>query len=470
MIKKIFCILLYLIFVIPTVSAKIDVVYPTSKEITVNSDCMFFVGNTDKGAYFTVNSKPVKLWEDNFFVHVAPLEYGRNEIKFRSEINGVVDETVYVVKRNKVNLSYTGSANSSYEKINTDGYMYTKTINDNSTVREKPSSSANRLVELQKGIPLYLEGKKGDYYKIAYTGDTQFWIHKSNVQTPVKIIEKQQPMLRAQRYYSNEMYDFATFHLTEPVMYTLTHQNNTIELTLYGINSQDENGNITPNYKYKFTRNKNFLGYDCSYQDNDLTCRLAKLPENNTSNPLNGLTIFIDAGHGGNEKGSVGPTRVYEKDINLSISKYLTEELKNSGVNVITSRTDDTQVKLYDRVDIAKKNNALISLSIHANALPNGKNPYLLHGTEVHYYNENAKALAEIIKNNLSHDLNLRDNGIHRSSFALDRATNPVSVLVEVAYMIHPEEYILLKNPEFQRNVAKSIRKSIEQYIGMLKN
>ena len=99
-----------------------------------------------------------------------------------------------------------------------------------------------------------------------------------------------------------------------------------------------------------------------------------------------------------------------------------------------------------------------------------GGNPYLNNGTEVHYYNENAKLLAEIINKNLALDLNLKDNGIHKSSFVMTRQTLPISLLVEVAYMINPEEYILLQNSQFQKNVAKSIKKSIEKYIIMIKN
>ena len=467
MIKKILLFLIPIILGSIQAEAKIDIVYPTSQNLTVNAQSIFFIGNTDTGASMTINSNPVKLWENNFFVHVVPLNYGTNEIKLSSKINGKTDELKYIIKRNKITPYSTKQVN--YEK-NVTGVLIAKTINNFSTIREQPSSSSNRVIDLQKNVNLYLDGKLGDYYKLITNSDKQYWIHKSNIETPRIISNQNVATLRAQMYYSNDMYDFATFHLTEPVMYTIIQNENKLKLTLYGVNNKTDNEQGMPNFEYTFTMDRDILGYDCKYQDNDLTCRIAKVPEeNNSYNPLKDITIFIDPGHGGVEKGSVGPTRVCEKDVNLAISKYLIQELNNDGANVITSRTDDRQIKLYDRVKMAKDNNALISLSIHSNALPNGKDPYLSHGTEVHYYNENAKVLAEIIKNNLVKDLNLKDNGIHRSSFALDRETNPVSVLVEVAYMINPEEYILLKNPEFQKKVAKSIKKSIEMYIVMLK-
>ena len=60
---------------------------------------------------------------------------------------------------------------------------------------------------------------------------------------------------------------------------------------------------------------------------------------------------------------------------------------------------------------------------------------------------------------------NIKNNGIHRSSFAVVRQTNPISVLIEVAYLINPEEYHLLKNENFRYRVAHSIKKSLEEYI-----
>ena len=58
-----------------------------------------------------------------------------------------------------------------------------------------------------------------------------------------------------------------------------------------------------------------------------------------------------------------------------------------------------------------------------------------------------------------------KDNGIHKTSFALNRNTNPVSVLVECAYMINPEEYMRIRNKAVQKQIAKSIKNSIKKYI-----
>ena len=468
MIRKFILTILFIIISTNIVNAKIDVVYPTSKELTVTSSSVYFSGNTDYGSEFYINNQKVNLWNNNFFVHVVPLNFGENKIKLTSVKNGKKEDLIYTINRNK----YVKRQPSVplFEPKNQVDVIYTKVIKPNATVREKPTKFSNRVVDLPLNVILYLEGKKGEYYKIEEIGPTEYWIHESNIKEPVKISNKIKAKFLNQKFYSDDKYEYCKIYLSHPVLFQTKQNENTIELTLFGVETKDKEGNVLPNYKYKFEFNDSVIAYDCYYEDNNFIFRKAKLPMDFDVNyPLKDIKIFVDAGHGGCEKGAVGPTRVNEKDINLSIANYLVQYLKSAGADVITSRTDDCKVGLYDRVDIAKQNDALISISIHNNSLALGGNPYLNSGTEVHYYNENAKSLAEIINKNLALDLNLKDNGIHKSSFVMTRQTLPVSLLVEVAYMINPEEYILLQNSQFQKNVAKSIKKSIEKYIIMIK-
>ena len=468
MIRKILFTLFSFLILTVEAFAVIDIVYPAGgKELTINAKSTFFIGNTNKGSTLFINGNQVKLWEDNFFVQVVPLEYGRNTVNIVSNHDGTSEAVTYYINRKKPAAvsSYHPAAYTAVQP-----YTYAKTIKSNATVREKPTTASGRIVDLPANVVLYIKGKQGDYYQIDAQGQTQFWIHKNNISKPSYVETKNEPQILHQKTFSDGYYDYAKFELTYPVLYTTKQNGNNVDLTMYGVKSQKSDGTINPNTTYTFSMGNNVLGYDCIYEGNYLVIKMSRPPKViNESLPLEGVSIFIDPGHGGKEKGSVGPTRVAEKDINLAISKYLINELTQAGATVTTSRTTDIQVPLYERVKMGKNNNAFISISIHSNALPNGKDPYISHGTEVHYYNDNAKLLAETIKNGLVNDLNLKDNGIHRSSFALDRSTNPISVLVEVAYMIYPEEYIRLKNPEFQKNVAKSIKKSIETYINMLK-
>ena len=81
MIRSLFLTILFIFITVNSALAHIDVVYPTQKKCTINANSTFFVGNTTKNASFTINNQKVKLWDNNFFVHVVPLEYGKNKIK-----------------------------------------------------------------------------------------------------------------------------------------------------------------------------------------------------------------------------------------------------------------------------------------------------------------------------------------------------------------------------------------------------
>ena len=464
MIKN-FLLILWLFLFITNSAYALDIVYPEKKEIDINAKSTFIIGNVNPHSELTINSEKVKIWQDGIFVHVVPLEYGKNKIEITENNDEKTETEIFNITRNKQSENKTESIQ--YTEYSPKIKIYTSTIKDRATVRSAPSTQAKRITELQMGTILYIAGEKGDFYKLNEKGESEYWIHKSNVDELAPDTKKYIAEISGSEKTEDKLYKYTKIHISHPVMYTFTQNGNKLKLTFYGaniINSEVENENT----EFIFESNQ-FAGYDGKYEDGNFVLRMAKIPQRtNIKKALNGIRIFIDAGHGGDEKGSVGPTRIPEKDINLSIAKQLISMLKKEGAIVSYSRTEDKKVKLYDRVDKAINENAFISLSIHANALPDGKDPYKNHGTEVHYYNDNAKLLALIIKNNLASDLKLKDNGIHKSSFAMTRSTNPISVLVEIAYMINPDEYQKLKNPQFQKDAASSIKKSLEEFIFLL--
>lgn len=462
--------LIFTIFLLLSKAAfALDIVYPANKETTINAKSTFFIGNVHPLSELTINSENVKIWKEGVFVHVVPLKYGINYINLKENINGKIQTQTYKILRPKPQSTNSSAVNFTAKKEGI--YIYTKTNNDNSTVRSYPSTTSRRITELQKGTVLYISGKQGNYYKIEENGNSEFWIHKNNLEELKEANKRINAEIIKSERYSDKFYKYTKISVSHPVLYTFEQiGNNKLKLTLYGTKIANDTENSTNNTEFIFEE-KQIAGYDGYYENGNFIVRIAKVPDKiSMKKPLQGIRIFIDAGHGGDEKGSVGPTRIPEKDINLAISKRLIELLKQEGAIVSYSRLEDKKVKLYDRVKIARDNNAQISLSIHANALPDGADPYKTHGTETHYYQDNAELLALIIKKNLSVDLNLRDNGIHRSSFAMTRSTNPISVLVEIAYMINPDEYQKLKDKNFQGEAAKSIKKSLEEFIFLLKN
>ena len=88
-----------------------------------------------------------------------------------------------------------------------------------------------------------------------------------------------------------------------------------------------------------------------------------------------GFTLVIDAGHGGDDTGAIGPGKVREKDLTLRYALAFGKMVEQNcpEVKVIYTRKTDRFVELYRRAEIANKNKADLFISIHINALPKKK-------------------------------------------------------------------------------------------------
>ncbi len=208
-------------------------------------------------------------------------------------------------------------------------------------------------------------------------------------------------------------------------------------------------------------------GFWCDYRDTTLVLHIKGPPAlTNQNGPLSGAIICIDPGHGGSETGSIGPSGVRESTVNLAISTKLRDLLTADGARVIMTRqTDEQFVSLSDRVKIATDAHADLLISIHNNALPDGQDPWKQHGTSSYWYHPQATALARTLKAGLVKDIGLPDFGTNYQNLALCRPSRLIAALIEVAFMINPEEYAQLITPEFQQRVAQSLAGSIRQYL-----
>jgi N-acetylmuramoyl-L-alanine amidase len=89
------------------------------------------------------------------------------------------------------------------------------------------------------------------------------------------------------------------------------------------------------------------------------------------AHPKRDIIVVVDPGHGGKDPGAVGSKGQREKDVVLSIAQLLAKRLKREkGFDVKLVRNDDFFVPLRKRVDIARKHNADMFISVHADAAP----------------------------------------------------------------------------------------------------
>ncbi|RKD24034.1 hypothetical protein BEP19_06395 [Ammoniphilus oxalaticus] len=179
-----------------------------------------------------------------------------------------------------------------------------------------------------------------------------------------------------------------------------------------------------------------------------------------------GFLIVLDAGHGGSQPGATGVSGNPEKDLTLSVTNYLAEELKAySEFQVILTRPGDTTVQLAERVQIANNAQADVFVSIHGNSI---KDKPQVQGTETYYYTAQSKAFANVLHKHLVKATEFRDRGVKVAGFVVIKQTKMPSVLLELGFMSNAAENAQMQDPIFQQRVAKALAEAIYEYYSSL--
>ncbi len=219
--------------------------------------------------------------------------------------------------------------------------------------------------------------------------------------------------------------------------------------------------------------------------------------------------IVIDAGHGGHDTGTIGPTGLMEKDLCLDVALRLGKliEQKLPGADVVFTRSDDTFVPLEDRTRIANEAKADLFVSIHANSSPD----HGARGVETYYLNmkgspeamevaarENAvaqesihdledmvmkiartekidesKEFAEDVQESLSQRIQktakpVRDRGVRKAPFVVLIGADMPSILTEISFLSNPADEKLLKKPEHRQQIAEGVFQGVSSYLQSL--
>jgi N-acetylmuramoyl-L-alanine amidase len=174
--------------------------------------------------------------------------------------------------------------------------------------------------------------------------------------------------------------------------------------------------------------------------------------------------ILLDPGHGGTEMGSTGPDGTPEKTLNLRLGLQVADAMRAQGLDMTLTRADDRTVSLTERTDMAMGYDMVLSL--HHNALPDGRDPQKSQGLSTYYYHPMAKPLAQALLDGLSRTVpNTPAFGLFYDSLALTRIPQAMAVLIEVGFMTHPTEYERLQTPAFQQQFATALATQVKAFI-----
>ena len=225
---------------------------------------------------------------------------------------------------------------------------------------------------------------------------------------------------------------------------------------------------------------------------------------------LRNVVIAIDAGHGGEDPGAIGPARIHEKQVVLAISQALAALVnREPGYRAVLVRTGDYFIPLTKRPAIARRAGADIMVSVHADAFDNdtanGASVYALSQrgatSETAKYladrenradliggsvalNDKDPVLAGVILDlamtaTLNHSLQLGDQvlksmaGVSRlhnrrveqAGFVVLKSPDMPSILVETGFISNPGEARKLRDPAHQKRLASAIFTGVKRHF-----
>ncbi|GAB3795604.1 N-acetylmuramoyl-L-alanine amidase CwlD [Virgibacillus kimchii] len=194
--------------------------------------------------------------------------------------------------------------------------------------------------------------------------------------------------------------------------------------------------------------------------------------------PLSGKTIVIDPGHGGPDGGAVGKDETLEKDIALDVSEKIRDYLLQTGAIVYLTREEDTDLAAEDtqglsrrkaedirnRLEYIREKEADFFITIHLNALPSTK----WHGAQTFYYpqSDESRHLATMIQQEIIRNMeNTTRSPLAINNLYLLKNAEAPGALVEIGFLSNEQERELLKQEEYQQQMAASIYEGILRYV-----
>ena len=197
--------------------------------------------------------------------------------------------------------------------------------------------------------------------------------------------------------------------------------------------------------------------------------------------PVNGAEVVLDAGHGGDEPGAIGPNKLTEKASNFAVTQQARSTLEAAGVSVVLTRTGDYRMTLGARTRIALALKARAFVSVHHNGDPDG--PRETPGSETYYQVRSAdsKRLAGLLYEEIfkamrqyqvawvgdtdagaKYRLNTRGGDYYG---IIRQAAGVPTSLVELAFITNGPEAELLARPDVQAVEGRAVASGILRYL-----
>lgn len=426
-----------------------------SNSSTTDQSKSYIIGAGIPNVPILVNGTVIPRTPSGYFALYETLKVGTNTFVF--EHNGQTT-TYKITRRSGGSPGGKMASEDAVEGVtaySTGELTGTIKVND-ATMRESPSSSANRKTALNIGMTDYIVGEKSGYYQFRYGG----WTFKENVTTSRASLS--QSVIGTVKGSINRDYTTYMWQVPHGVMNTISESASGITVTFY-----DTKGTALPKLPanspllsstsseqkgtsvvYKFnTKKENYLfGYNMTYENGYMVLRLQNPPVlSQGDKPLTGIKIHLDSGHGGSDSGATGPMGKYgprEYDMNMYNMLELKSALIAKGATVVTSNESHSKTTSQEQREQSVRNSgADIAISVHHNSVGTSTNVATVFGTETLYTQQMSKRLAQSVQKSLIKATGMVDRGAKQQTLFMCRFNQMPTVLVELGFVTNPYEY-----------------------------
>ncbi len=344
--------------------------------------------------------------------------------------------------------------------------------------RTGSSTEFARLTPLPQGTSDRVTGKDGAWLRLDYGA----WIKESETQVVSRSGVPIESVVRGVTSRLAKDWTEILIPMQNSVPIQINQVGQTIQLTLHHTKSQASVQRLVDNpivshltwiqtnpTTLQYTlhlKTRHAWGYKVRYEGNRLILALRNPPNLMPKSTLSGIKILLDPGHGSSEDyGARGGGGIPEKDVTIVVSKLLRDRLIKRGVTVIMTREGDEDIGPNERAQLIAKSEPTIALSLHYNALPDDGDAEKTQGVSTFWYHPQAQSLAQFLHDYVTTKLDRRSDNVFWNNLALTRPTVAPSVMIELGYMIHPEEYTWITDPLQQERLADTLAEGIEVWL-----
>lgn len=222
----------------------------------------------------------------------------------------------------------------------------------------------------------------------------------------------------------------------------------------------NENGTTTLQLKIK--PDVTLWGHTVQYDNGSiaLICKYKPVLTGDTQQPLKGITIALDAGHGSSDTGALGLSQLKgptESDINRATAIAVKKYLEAMGANVLLPDQLDLNSRFNERMQPAIDGRADLFISLHCNATVSNADGTKPKGIETYYYEGIGQNLAQNIMDSMLAHTGRQKRVVKFYEFRVTLNSLAPSVLVEMGFMTNPDDYDDLCSKQGIYNTAVAI-------------